>query len=212
MAEITELLANPQEFFRNKMSDEPHLKSPLLIVLLYAAITGIAGAVNSSIFIDVLPAEAASFGPVIIFIGFLGGFIVSLLMWVLWTGILYLISALLKGAGSFRRTMEFVGYGLLPLVFGAAISAVLLYTALSGISPPSTTDPAVLEQFVTGMMQSPLVLASVAVTWVFLLWTGNIWVFGLKEARSLSTQNAVITVAATLLLYLVYQLATLGVV
>jgi hypothetical protein len=46
---------------------------------------------------------------------------------------------------------------------------------------------------------------------LFMLWSANIWVFGLKHARNLSTRNAVITVAIPVLAYIAYTVWQLGV-
>jgi hypothetical protein len=44
-----------------------------------------------------------------------------------------------------------------------------------------------------------------------MLWSANIWVFGLKHARTLSTRDAVITVAIPVLVYIAYSVWQLGV-
>jgi hypothetical protein len=41
---------------------------------------------------------------------------------------------------------------------------------------------------------------------LFWLWSANIWIFGVKEARRLSIRDAVITVAVPVGIYLIYQL------
>ncbi|NLM81743.1 MAG: YIP1 family protein, partial [Candidatus Methanoculleus thermohydrogenotrophicum] len=44
---------------------------------------------------------------------------------------------------------------------------------------------------------------------LFILWSANIWIFGLKYARNLSTRDAVLTVGIPAGLYLAYQIYTL---
>ncbi len=44
-----------------------------------------------------------------------------------------------------------------------------------------------------------------------MLWSANIWVFGLKHARNLSTKNALITVAIPMAVYVLWTIFQMGV-
>ncbi|HDN68799.1 MAG TPA: hypothetical protein ENG23_04390, partial [Methanomicrobia archaeon] len=41
---------------------------------------------------------------------------------------------------------------------------------------------------------------------LFMLWSANIWIFGLKHARNLSTRDAVLTVAIPVAIYILVLL------
>jgi len=45
---------------------------------------------------------------------------------------------------------------------------------------------------------------------VFLLWSANTWIFGLKQVRKLSLRNAAICVGVPVLIYVVYAIATMA--
>jgi len=50
--------------------------------------------------------------------------------------------------------------------------------------------------------QSPIIRLSSIAGILFTLWSGIIWVFGLKHARNLSTKNALITVAIPVMVHI----------
>ena len=54
--------------------------------------------------------------------------------------------------------------------------------------------------------------AVVGITIVFLLWSANIWIFGMKHARNLTLKNAAITVGVPVGIYIIYQIVSLGVI
>ena len=46
----------------------------------------------------------------------LGALFGIFVFWGIWTGVFYLISSLFKGKGTFKRSLEFIGYGYLPQI------------------------------------------------------------------------------------------------
>ncbi len=97
------LLFNPDLFFSEKLKNEVDLKYPALIVLVTSIIL-------------ILTTSLTSNGRSIFHI--VGsGIINAYLGWIFITLIFYLISLVFKSSGSFKRTLEFVGYGFVPLIF-----------------------------------------------------------------------------------------------
>jgi hypothetical protein len=62
-------------------------------------------------------------------------------------------------------------------------------------------DPAMME-----MTQITLLISI-----VFLLWSANIWIFGIQNARNLSTRNAALCVAIPVVPYILYLVYTMAV-
>jgi hypothetical protein len=120
---------------------------------------------------------------------------------------------LFKGEGSLKRTLEVTGYGLLPQVFGGIIGAVFSYQVISNLTIPSITNPEqiteALESLTALIVADPLTQIAGLLGILFILWSANIWIFGLKYARNLSTRDAVLTVGIPVGLYLAYQIYTL---
>ena len=212
---MLEVLTNPDKFFETRKKGEESLKLPVFIVLISGIIGGISAFLSSSIMMEAmaktLPPEAQGFISFMPIGSAIGAVIASFIAWLIIAAVFFGISCIFKGEGKFKRTLEFVGYGYIPTIIGGLISAVLVYNFVTTVQiPPITiTDPTEIQEVITPLMKSPMMLLSSAVSILFMLWSANIWVFGLKHARNLSTRNALITVAipvAAYILYSVYQM------
>jgi hypothetical protein len=60
-------------------------------------------------------------------------------------------------------------------------------------------------------MHQPVLMLSSVLGIIFLLWSANIWVFGIRYARGLTLRNAAITVGVPVALYLLSVVSNLGV-
>ncbi len=212
---LLEVLTNPDSFFESRKKGEESLRMPVIIVLVNGIIGGISAFLTSSMMMEAiaktLPAEARgfiSFIPVGIAIGVV---IASFIMWLLIAAIFFGISAVFKGEGKFKRTLEFVGYGYIPMIIGGLISAVLVYNFVSAVQIPAITDPAEVTEALEPLLKSPTMLLSSAIGILFMLWSANIWVFGLKHARNLTARNALITVAIPVAAYVLFSVYQIGV-
>lgn len=214
---LLEVLTNPNAFFAAKLKDAESLRVPALLVLTSGLISGIAAYMITRITLEMLqgtlPPEAQSIAAMVGGIGaFVGALVFSLLLWVIYAAVFFGISALFKGEGDFKRTLEFVGYGYIPIIIGGIISAILMYNFAMTAQPPHVTDPAALAELITEWITSdPTVLLSSIIGILFMLWAANIWIFGLKHARNLSTKHAVITVGIPIAIYILYTVWQLGV-
>jgi len=208
---MLEVLTNPNKFFETRKKGEESLKLPVFIVLISGIIGGISTFLSSSIMMEAmaktLPPEAQGFMSFMPIGSAIGAVIASFIAWLIIAAVFFGISCIFKGEGKFKRTLEFVGYGYIPTIIGGLISAVLVYNFVTTVQiPPITiTDPTEIQEVITPLMKSPMMLLSSAVSILFMLWSANIWVFGLKHARNLSTRNALITVAIPVAAYILYS-------
>jgi len=208
---MLEVLTNPDKFFETRKKGEESLKLPVFIVLISGIIGGISTFLSSSIMMEAmaktLPPEAQGFMSFMPIGSAIGAVIASFIAWLIIAAVFFGISCIFKGEGKFKRTLEFVGYGYIPTIIGGLISAVLVYNFVTTVQiPPITiTDPTEIQEVITPLMKSPMMLLSSAVGILFMLWSANIWVFGLKHARNLSTRNALITVAIPVAAYILYS-------
>jgi hypothetical protein len=214
---LLEVLTNPNAFFAAKLQDAMSLRVPALLVLISGLISGIAAYMITGITLEmlqgVLPPEAQSIAATVGGVSaFLGAVVFSLLLWVIYAAVFFGISALFKGEGEFKRTLEFVGYGYIPIIIGGIISAILMYNFVATAQLPHVTDPAALAEVITQWItSSPTVLLSSIIGILFMIWAANIWIFGLKHARNLSTKHAAITVGIPVAAYILYSVWQLGV-
>ena len=212
---MLEVLTNPNKFFETRKKGRENLKIPVFIVLISGIIGGISAFLSSSIMMEAmaktLPPEAQGFMSFMPISTAIGAVIFSFIIWLIVAAVFFGISCIFKGEGNFKRTLEFVGYGYIPTIIGGLISLVLVYNFITTVQIPAitTTDPTKIKEVIAPLMKSPMMMLSSAVGMLFMLWSANIWVFGLKHARKLSTRNALITVAipvAAYILYSVYQM------
>jgi len=206
---MLEVLTNPDKFFETRKKGEESLKLPVFIVLISGIIGSISTFLSSSIMMEAmaktLPPEAQGFMSFMPIGSAIGAVIASFIAWLIIAAVFFGISCIFKGEGKFKRTLEFVGYGYIPTIIGGLISAVLLYNFVTTVQIPTITDPTKINEVITPLMKSPMMLLSSVISILFMLWSANIWVFGLKHARNLSTRNALITVAIPVAAYILYS-------
>ena len=208
------VLLDPRRFFEERIKNEPGLKVPALIVLVYALIGAVAAALTVNVIIALLPAEAQAFGAIGVAFAAVGAVIMGFLSWIICAAVFYIVSMLFGGEGSFTRTLEVTGYGLLPQVFGGIIGTAFSYQVISNLTIPPITNPeqiAEVSESLAGIIAAdPLTQIAGLVGILFVLWSANIWIFGMKYARNLSTRNAALTVWIPVALYIAYILITLA--
>nr|CBH38408.1 hypothetical membrane protein [uncultured archaeon] len=212
---MIEILTNPDKFFEAKKGEEVSLKLPALIVLIIGIISGIGayfmGGLTAEMLSGTLPPEAQAFLSFISISAAITAVIGSFIIWIVFAAIFFLISCIFKGEGKFKRTLEFVGYGYIPMIISGIISAILIYNIVSTAHIPAVTDPTMIGKALEPLMKNPMMQLSYAISILFMLWSANIWVFGLKHARNLSTKNALITVAIPMAVYVLWTIFQMGV-
>ena len=198
---MTNVLINPNRFFEERSKEEISLKMPFLIILIIGIISAISAYISNSAIMENLPvpAEAKPFMAITSIVTLITTPLIFLLFWLIYSGAFQGISILFKGEGEFKRTLEFTGYGFMPSIFSSIISLIVTYyyvaPALSNIQF-SMDDPALLQESIQqAMMANPAMVASTILGTLFTIWSANIWIFGVKHARGLSTRDALISVA-----------------
>ena len=181
---MTNVLTNPNQFFGELSARDTNLKIPFLIVLIAAIVGAISSVITMSAIVSSFPKEAVVIASIFAVIGAIMGLIMPFIGWLLYAGVFYAISMLFKGTGSFKRVFEFVGYGFIPMI----IATVIGVAATLAVPPTIEFSPGTLSPM------HPLTLAATIIQILFLLWSANIWIFGIKHARNLSTKHAIITV------------------
>jgi hypothetical protein len=201
---MKDLLFNPNLFFSEKSKNEFNLKYPLLIILVnYIFAMGIFLLLMNQAS-GFIPPDTNFFMYIIILFIALIGLIAMFIFWVILTGVFYLISSLFNSEGSFRRTLEFVGYGFAPQIFSSIINILVMCILISSLNVSTHNPQLFAENFKQIMLNSPLSLVSKVFGTLCILWSANIWRFGLLYARKMSIKNANLTVGIPVALYLVY--------
>jgi len=148
-------LTNPDRFFGELLRRDANLWIPAVIVLLAAIATGIYIAAVDGV---TTPASSGSvpFTGTSVATSVIGGIIIMLVSWLLYAGVFHAIATLFRGVGSFRRVLEFTGYGFIPATIAPVIGLAAVWIAYPGIDF-SAIEPQLMKQT---LMQSPLMKAS----------------------------------------------------
>ena len=202
MIPVKEILLSPASFFEELRQKPESLKFPALIILIAGIIGGISAAIAASASVAILPAEMAFLSGILPVAGFIFAVVVTFIAWIIWAGIMHIISSLLKGTGSFTRSLEITGYGMIPQIFGSLISTMLIYMHFSSLSLSPVTSQAEIEAATIMMSTGPLMQAATLVGVIFLIWSVNIWIFGFMKCRKMSTKNAVLAVGIPAVVYI----------
>jgi hypothetical protein len=174
------LLFNPDLFFSEKLKSEVDLKYPVLIVFFTSVI--------SMLTISITPTSKSLFSIVE------SGIVNTFLGWILITLIFYLISSVFKSHGSFKRTLEFVSYGFIPVIFGHIINLIVRFILRDSYNISPTNPKLYLKMYIELLTNNPLLQAATIIGFLFGLWSFYINVYAVMHARRLSKRNAVLTV------------------
>lgn len=207
---IVTLLVNPRTFFEALERGEVSLLVPALIVLAVGAVGAVAAYQISAVLMDAMRIPGVEgIGGVIGIIGAISALLGTLFFWVIYSAVFFIISMAFNGRGDFTRLLAYVGYGHLPQVIGGLVSTVLTWNYLSNLRIPPLTTPEAIQEWTTSLVQAPTMQLAAIVGLLFLLWSANIWIFGVRTGRKLSTRDAAITVLVPVVLYILYTLYTL---
>nr|WP_321497397.1 YIP1 family protein [uncultured Methanolobus sp.] len=208
---MLEALTNPNSFFRKKIQEEIEWKTPIAIIALVIVVKILSslivavGAIDlfkDVAIVDGMESFASSMMIIWFIISIFTTIIGTLLWWLFYSALFYIISSIFKAEGEFARVMEFVSYGMLPNIFKSALIVFygnkLLLTIENSINDPALTTEA--------LMSDPLMKIIPLLLIMFTLWSGYIWMYGLSYSRNISVKNAAIVVAIPVLLSILYTL------
>lgn len=207
---LDNLLFDPNSFFREKSRNNVDFKYPILILLVTAIIAMVSSFLVMNQFSGLLPSDmSSSISTIAIVFGIAGGLIGTFLYWFLLTGILYSISYVFDSKGSFKRTLEFIGYGFVPQIFSSLIGVVITYKLTASVDFSSQDSQLITQSIEQMFSNNPLFYTSQIIGILCLLLSAYIWVFALLHARNMSFKNAAFTVGIPVGLSIAYQIYSL---
>jgi hypothetical protein len=216
---FTDILLNPSAFFLDVTGEKENFTLPIIIVLASGIVAAGYGYLLGGLTARMMSGAVPGIEMIITLSSAIGALIGAFIFWLIWTGVVFLISAAFKGKGSFKRTLQITGYGFLPQVFGSLISLIAAFEYIPRIVVPQMTaatmqDPVVMQATISALMHDPAMLEltqiTTVITIVFLLWSANIWIFGIQHARGISIRDAALSVGIPVVLYIAYVVYTLG--
>jgi hypothetical protein len=215
---LIDILIRPGEFFQAANAEKESLKIPGIIVLTLGIVSAVyaylIGGLTGKMMAGLIPGMESIITVFTIFGAFLGIFV----FWGIWTGVFYLISSLFKGKGTFKRTLEFIGYGYLPQILGVILTIIVAMQYIPRVIVPeissvASQDPQVIQDAVKALMHDPVMMEMTQIisiiSIVFLLWSANIWIFGMRNARQLSERDSALCVGIPVVVYIIYIIYTM---
>jgi len=215
---LFEILIRPGAFFQDAIAEKENLKIPGLIVVSLGIVSAVyaylIGGLTGKMMAGLIPGMES----IIAISTILGAFLGIFVFWGIWTGIFYLISSLFKGKGTFKRSFEFTGYGYLPQIFGAVLTVIVAILYIPRVIVPEITsaaaqDPQMVQEAVKALMHDPAMMEMTQIisiiSIVFLLWSANIWIFGIRNARQLSERDSALCVGIPVVVYILYIIYTM---
>jgi hypothetical protein len=214
-----DLLINPNRFFQQVLGEKEQLRYPGLIILLGAVVAAISGYSMGSISAGMMESAMQGMGTIIVIAAVIAAFVGTFLVWIVWAGVFFLVSKIFKGTGSFKRCLEVVGYGYVPQIIGALVTVIAALEYLPKVVVPHLTsaaleNPQMIQDATTALMHDPAMVEFTQITAVisivFLLWSANIWIFGIKQVRNIWLRDAAICVGLTVILFIIFQVYKLA--
>jgi len=215
---LIDILIRPREFFQYAITEKESLKIPGLIVFALGIVSAVyaylIGGLTGKMMAGLIPGMESMIAVSTILGALLGIFV----FWGIWTGVFYLISSLFKGKGTFKRSLEFIGYGYLPQIFGALLTVIVAIQYIPRVIVPEITtaaaqDPQLIQEAVKALMRDPAMMEMTQIisiiSIVFLLWSANIWIFGMRNARQLSERDSALCVGIPVVGYVLYIIYTM---
>ena len=185
---IQELLLHPDAFFAQVTREEANLTPPIAIV-------GIAG-VFDCISLVILLLTAGDYLVLALPIVIPSSLVMPYIIWVIFTAVLYGISRAFSGTGTFRATLQNVGYGMLPWAVSRIFHLLLTITITWNAAYYRSLEG--MRSLVSlGGMQ----IVFIILDFVLMVWTGYLWFQGIKHTHQLPQKKAAIAVVSLLILY-----------
>jgi hypothetical protein len=215
---LVTVLSNPEAFFRDLISEKASLKIPGLIILASGIIGAISAYLIAGLTGRLMGSLMAGMDTIFGISAAIFTIIFMFVVWVILTGVFFLVSSFFKGQGSFTRCLEVVGYGSLPQVFSSLIAAIISLVYIPNITVPSLSssamsDPEAIRTAMNALMQDAAMVEfrqiSTLISIVFLLWSAHIWIYGMKEARALSMRDAALCVGIPVIIYVAWQVISM---
>ena len=215
---LFDILIRPGAFFEDAIAEKESLKIPGLIVLVLGIVSSVYGYLIGGLTGKMMAGLMPGMESIIAISTILGALLGIFIFWLIWAGVFYLVSLVFKGNGTFKRTLEFVGYGYLPQVFGAILTLIVAMQYIPRVIVPQITadaanDPQLIQEAVNALMHDPAMMEMTQITSiisiVFLLWSANIWIFGVQHARKLSVRDAALCVGIPVVVYILYVIYTM---
>jgi hypothetical protein len=193
---ILDLIIRPDAFFRTVSEGSDTLFTPFL--WLFAGSIVMSAGVMAAADLHFLLSGIVN----VLFLSLVALVLMTsaiVLAWLASSGVLYVMSHLFRGSGSFRKTLQNTGYCLAPGLVLYGLVLLLCILALTAFQVPVIPfgNPSPGNQVFSIIGRAGVLIASL---WVFLLMT-----HGLRYARNISLAKAAVSVGVPVVIFLIFS-------
>lgn len=194
------------EFFSGKSQNSISLHQPLVIIILFAVVSLLPSMLY--ILIIMLQEYTSMFILNIVFFLFVYaiGIISYLLLWLVVSGLFFITTSIFHPYGSFKKTVELVGYGFMPLLVYQVIYSFMALSIISTIHLQSSSLTDVSTYFIQLKENVPLLPVLNIINIICIIGSAYIWILAIKHARKITSLNAILAVGIPVGTYIVYIL------
>ena len=200
---LAEIVRSPRSYFEQRVK-YPQLRPQALIV----AVAGLVANLWHLALFETLGASV-QYVEDVLFILTVAGILEFLIIWIVLTGVMHFLTAILGEGSSYGRLLRLTGYGFLPAIASGAVWSVGFYLTMRGASPPNPPQTPgfegryiVYSEYMAQSAQDPILLAALAVGSLFLLATGYLWWQSITVVADIDEERAGAVAGVGLLLLL----------
>lgn len=187
---VTKLFTDPDAFFAERAENAPLRWPALVVVAAGATSAGTTFAVAPQV-LESVPEGIEAFAAVGFGIGSLYSFVSAVMIWIVYSGVFFLLSHHLGGDGEFRQLVRLTGWGFVPAVLSGVVGFAALVVALDSAG----AGVAGREQLLAAVQSHPAMRASELLGRLLFVWQAVLWTFAVKWARDLPLRRAAVAVA-----------------
>lgn len=181
-----DLLRDPDAFFA-RQSSGIGIRAPISVLATIALLGVVTAGVQTYSIHQTVPQASGSAVALAAIAAGLAGLFTPFLTWLLFAVGIFAIVRFLGGTGQFRPTMKAVGLGFVPKVFGSIVGLIATVVVIqTGV----LNEAASVGEFVTQLQAHQARYIARTLNNVFLVWSGFLWVFGVKHVHDVDFRSA----------------------
>lgn len=178
-------IKNPKNAMKS-IAEQPMIEDATIIVGIYAILNALVRYVQSY-----------KISVVVTILSIAGGLLSAFLIWLIFAGIIHLISMALGGKGKFYpQSMTVVGYSMIPMLFEGVIELALLFIMEPVPITVSTTNPITAED----VYNNPYLFVSSIIGIIMRIWVSILLFFGVQSAHRLTGAKSAIVAGTSLVI------------
>ncbi|MCD4843550.1 MAG: YIP1 family protein [Methanosarcinales archaeon] len=208
VSNITGIIASPGQTIE-KIAEKPYIEEAILIVGIVAILSGINAYIFSKIIIydygDIDLTDNYIINTITPILTIVMPIVVTMIVWLIATGVVHLISVALGGEGNFTQMLVIYGYAYIPILIGGVVSIVLMMF----IEPITISLTDLSQDFTGGLDSNPYYQGLSIISYLMSLWSIGLLFMGVKYVHTLTSGKALIAVSIPILFLIGSIIATL---